>query len=51
MLSPRYDVEPDARELMVIKKLVFGCEEYAPAAMCDFLPRYAVEPEADELIT
>ena len=34
-LSPRYDVDPDARELMVIKKLVFGCEEYAPAAMCD----------------
>ena len=50
MLSPRYDVEPDANDLIVIKKLVFGLELYAPAAMCDSSPRYAVEPVAEELI-
>ena len=30
--SPRYDVEPEANDLIVIKKLVFGVELYAPAA-------------------
>ena len=35
---------------MVMKKLVFGIELYAPAAMCDSSPRYAVEPVAEELM-
>ena len=35
---------------MVIKKLVFGAELYAPAAKWDFSPRYDVEPEANDFM-
>ena len=46
-----YDVDPDANDLTVIKKLVFGVDVYAPAAVAELSPRYAVDPDAIELIT
>jgi hypothetical protein len=45
-LSALYAVEPDAIDLIVIKKLVFGESLYAPAASCASVARYAVEPDA-----
>ena len=48
---PRYAVEPDANDLIVIKNDVFGVELYAPAAVCEFCPRYDVEPDAKDLMT
>jgi hypothetical protein len=47
-LSPRYDHEPVADDLIVLKNDVFGAELYAPAAKWDFSPRYALEPDAED---
>ncbi len=50
-LSPRYEIEPDADELITLKNEVFGVELYEPHLMQTFSPRYDVDPDAvDEMV-